>query len=313
MRAATPLFMENMLLGSLLGAGSVFAYASESDAACQAFPFVLGVAYVLLLGSLYIKTWRLMIIFRQSQMRLIRISLWYMSRILLALLTVEVAFNIAWQVSSPPMLEMVAGTPFPRSYHECGASSFNAWQGVSYGYKAVFLLYGIFLSFMTRGLPDAYNESAWIGVSIYNVGLSGAVVLLVVYAGKTQDTLSAVFVLVSVAIVWVAVGTAVLITAPKLYRIYFAKSKDDDITNKSSLQPSQNKGDANTDPVGTPSQTEPVGLMMLDRFERSQQQPSQSVPVTMHTNTNGNSHPANPMSTNSDTIDHDSTPIVKSN
>jgi len=137
------------------------------------------------------------------------------------LVMIEFAFNVAWVASSPQTLTTVFGSPYPLTYQECNGDNFNMWQGVSYAYKAAFLLYGVFLAVMTRGLPEAFNESAWIGVAIYNTALCGGVVLLAVYAGRTQDTQTGVFVLTCILIIWVSLATALLIVLPKLYRIYY--------------------------------------------------------------------------------------------
>jgi len=62
------------------------------------------------------------------------------------------------------------------------------------------------------------------------------VVLLVVFFGKTQETLTGIFVVVCVAILWVSVGTALAIVGPKLFHIYFDTESDTAERNKSSLR-----------------------------------------------------------------------------
>jgi len=194
-KAATPVFIEIMLFGSLLGLSSIFALSIQTDAACRAFPFVLGVAFVTMMGALYVKTWRLMIIFSAKQMKIISISLSEMAVYLAILVAIEVGFNVAWLISAAPHLNVISGSPSPLSYQECGGTDFDLWQVASFAYKAIFLFYGIFLAVMTRGLPVVFNESAWIGISIYNVTFSVVIVLPVVYGGKTQDNLTAIFVI----------------------------------------------------------------------------------------------------------------------
>jgi len=215
-KAGTPVFMEMMLLGGMLGLCSIFAYADESDAGCRAFPFTLGLGYVLMFGALYLKTWRLMVIFRQQRMKMFKITLTEMCSYLALLMLVEFGFNAAWVGANPPELRTVQGSPPPLTYQECGGTNFNIWQISSFAYKGLFLFYGIFLAFMTRNLPTGYNESTWIGMSIYNMFFSVIVVLPVVYGGKTQDNQTAVFVIVCVAIIWVVLATCLALVVPKI-------------------------------------------------------------------------------------------------
>ena len=76
---------------------------------------------------------------------------------------------------------------------ECGGNNFDLWQAVSYSFKSIFLCYGVFLAFMTRSLPGSFNESAYIGLAVYNMAFCSGVVLLVLYTAKTQETLTGVF------------------------------------------------------------------------------------------------------------------------
>ena len=93
LKSSAPMFIQLMLIGSLLGISSVFALSSQSASSCDLFIFLLGGGFVVLLGSLYVKTWRLMIIFKNSKMKPITVTnselLFY-----LGLLCVEVVFNV---------------------------------------------------------------------------------------------------------------------------------------------------------------------------------------------------------------------------
>jgi hypothetical protein len=54
----------------LLLLASVIPLAVTSDAACQAFPFVMGCGFTLAISSLVVKTWRLVKVFEPMRLKL---------------------------------------------------------------------------------------------------------------------------------------------------------------------------------------------------------------------------------------------------
>jgi len=133
----------------------------------------------------------------------------------------DLFFNLLWMFVAPLDAVTEDATPYPLTYVNCDGKSFTIWAGVSYVEKGLFLFYGVFLAVMTRGLPSAYGEAAYIGLSIYNIAFSACLALPIIYLVSSQDTLTGMFVLTSLAIIWTVLATYLMLIVPRLY--YFFK------------------------------------------------------------------------------------------
>jgi len=91
---------------------------------------------------------------------------------------------------------------------------------VSFGYKAVLLLFGIFLAFQVKDVEKNFNESKLLGLCIYNCSFLTVVALpvLLVIQKNNPDAYTAFLV---VAINYVAITTLAILTGSKLYVIYY--------------------------------------------------------------------------------------------
>jgi len=109
---------------------------------------------------------------------------------------------------------------YPLTYVVCDGDHFGIWSGVQYVLQGLFLFYGVFLAIMTRKLPSAYNEATYLGLSTYNVAFSSCLTLPIVYLTSSEDTLTAMYVLTSIVILWGVDFTMMLLIIPRLYFIY---------------------------------------------------------------------------------------------
>jgi hypothetical protein len=66
MRASSPLFMIIILIGALIGLSSVFPLLVVNDASCQAFQWLLGMGFTIMLSCVYAKAWRISTIFTST-------------------------------------------------------------------------------------------------------------------------------------------------------------------------------------------------------------------------------------------------------
>lgn len=87
--------------------------------------------------------------------------------------------------------------------------------GVIYAYKGMLLIFGAFLAWETRNVSiPALNDSKHIGLSVYNVFIMcvmGAAIALVL-----SDQKDAVFVLISIFIMFCTTVTLILVFVPKV-------------------------------------------------------------------------------------------------
>lgn len=91
----------------------------------------------------------------------------------------------------------------------------NIFVGVIYAYKGMLLIFGAFLAWETRNVSiPALNDSKHVGMSVYNVFIMcvmGAAIALVL-----SDQKDAVFILISIFIIFCTTATLILVFVPKV-------------------------------------------------------------------------------------------------
>jgi hypothetical protein len=218
-RAASPTFLASALVGCSVLASSVFPRTVDgADAACMAFPLLLSLGVLLMLLSVFVKTWRIQQIFASS--RLLKPVVVSDSQLGLALglaLLLEVAYDAAWWATAPLVAAQQALSTSPAQHFPvCAASSAGtAWLLVRLGDKALLLLYGVYLAVKISSVQDErYNESGAIGVVLYNTALCTAVAAALTAA--LPDNPTAVMAVQSSAILVSALVCAGLMVGQKV-------------------------------------------------------------------------------------------------
>ena len=89
--------------------------------------------------------------------------------------------------------------------------------GVLYGYKGIFLLFGVFLAWETRNVTiPALNDSKYIGMSVYNVVILSAIGVTVSIVLKKTVYYELLHALVSVVVLLSTTVTLTLVFLPKV-------------------------------------------------------------------------------------------------
>lgn len=105
-----------------------------------------------------------------------------------------------------------------RENEYCQSEQMNIFVGIIYAYKGMLLIFGAFLAWETRNVSiPALNDSKHIGLSVYNVVIMcvmGAAIALVL-----SDQKDAVFVLISIFIMFCTTITLILVFVPKVSSI----------------------------------------------------------------------------------------------
>jgi len=112
-------------------------------------------------------------------------------------------------------------TPYPNdnflTYVSCSSPNSQIWTIVSFVYKGLFLIYGVFLATMTKGVPGAFHASRLFALSLYN---STFCILVGVPLTYILTDLDAIFVIKSLVILYVTMFTILTIFCPRLYYIF---------------------------------------------------------------------------------------------
>lgn len=105
----------------------------------------------------------------------------------------------------------------------CRSQHTQTWLGVLYAYKGLLLVVGVYMAWETRHVKiPALNDSQYIGVSVYSVVITSAIV--VVLANLISERVTLAFITITALILTSTTATLCLLFIPKLHDIW-ARSK----------------------------------------------------------------------------------------
>jgi hypothetical protein len=160
-------------LGVMIGYMAALVLLPEpTDTLCIIFPWLLGTAFVLVYGCLFIKTWVLYRVWQKAiHYRRSSITPKFVLKGIGLAFALEIAFLIIWTTTDPPkvrLLQMVDGT-YER---QCSSNQITFWA-IFLSAKGVWLVFGVLLSILTRNIVKEYNDSNSIAYAMYNdIGLA---------------------------------------------------------------------------------------------------------------------------------------------
>eukprot|EP00026_Physarum_polycephalum_P004663 Phypoly_transcript_04685.p1 GENE.Phypoly_transcript_04685~~Phypoly_transcript_04685.p1 ORF type:complete len:680 (+),score=71.09 Phypoly_transcript_04685:224-2041(+) len=227
-----------IIFGAILAYAAAFTTLPEpTDALCLAFPWLLGLGFILLFGCLFLKTWALFQVFRAAeQMKKTTLNPLFIMKILGGFLAIEVIFMVIWTVKDPPKAKPITVSGDKYKQHTCVAGNIAFWA-VFIGYKGFWMLFGAIISFLVRNVRDDYNESAGIGMAVYNC--FGMTAIALVLGLVLKNTPNDVVIIENVAIIVTFTATLVLLFSRICIDIMRGKTRY--ATNQSAA-PSQRSG-----------------------------------------------------------------------
>jgi ABC-type branched-subunit amino acid transport system substrate-binding protein len=220
-RSSTWEFLIVMLIGSILGFGSVFTWIGRPEAwICGLRIWIPPIAFILIIAPLLAKTWRLHRIFTLRDLRTTSIRLSLLSMIVFTLVLVQIIICIFW-ISMGTVKPVIENDKSDKTvaYVLCGSNLANRVASyVTYGYLGTLTIVCSYLAFRVRKLPKDFNESAWIGRTSYNTFLFAGLIIILGYAlAKFRIT---VLILICVCTLAICFGAIILMMAPKLFNLW---------------------------------------------------------------------------------------------
>ncbi|KAG5671522.1 hypothetical protein PVAND_001716 [Polypedilum vanderplanki] len=211
-----------------LGLDSGLSSVTAFPYICTARAWLLMAGFSLAFGAMFSKTWRVHSIFTDLKLNKKVIKDYQLFMVVGVLLAIDIAIMTTWQVADPffrmtkqlepyahPSLEDVI---IVRENEYCQSEQMNIFVGVIYAYKGMLLIFGAFLAWETRNVSiPALNDSKHIGLSVYNVVIMcvmGAAIALVL-----SDQKDAVFLLISIFIMFCTTVTLILVFVPKIIEL----------------------------------------------------------------------------------------------
>uniref|UniRef100_A0A8C8ED01 Gamma-aminobutyric acid type B receptor subunit 2 n=1 Tax=Otus sunia TaxID=257818 RepID=A0A8C8ED01_9STRI len=208
-------YMNNLIiLGGMLSYASIFlfgldgSFVSEKtfETLCTVRTWILTVGYTTAFGAMFAKTWRVHAIFKNVKMK-------------------KKPDPAGRDISIRPILE------------HCENTHMTIWLGIVYAYKGLLMLFGCFLAWETRNVSiPALNDSKYIGMSVYNVGIMCIIGAAVSFLTRDQPNVQ--FCIVALVIIFCSTITLCLVFVPKLITL---RTNPDAATQNRRFQFTQNQ------------------------------------------------------------------------
>lgn len=213
-------FLLLILFGAGLGFGSMFTWIGEPRSwICALRIWLPPLAFAIMVTPLLAKTWRLHRIFTLASLKTTPIPLWKLIVMVVCLTLIQVAICVAWVSAGTIQPSIVNDKNDAKvAYKICTLNQANRIASyVTYGYLGLLLLIGAYYAFRVRNLPKDFNESRWIGFSIYNTLLFSVIIVILGYA--LTDFRVTVLILICVCTLAIVYGVVGLMMAPKLWTL----------------------------------------------------------------------------------------------
>ncbi|XP_042320856.1 LOW QUALITY PROTEIN: gamma-aminobutyric acid type B receptor subunit 2 [Sceloporus undulatus] len=227
-------YMNNLIiLGGMLSYASIFLFGLDGsfvsdktfETLCTVRTWILTVGYTTAFGAMFAKTWRVHAIFKNVKMKKKIIKDQKLMVIVGGMLLIDLCILICWQVVDPLQrtVEKYNMEPDPAGrdisilpiLEHCENSHMTIWLGIVYAYKGLLMLFGCFLAWETRNVSiPALNDSKYIGMSVYNVGIMCIIGAAVSFLTRDQPNVQ--FCIVALVIIFCSTITLCLVFVPKL-------------------------------------------------------------------------------------------------
>jgi hypothetical protein len=230
-RSSSPFFMGFTAVGMMVLVISLPYWASPaSDSNCRTFQWMANIGFSLTFAPLFAKTWRIYAIFNAKKIKVVKISNSRLLWMVLATLAFELVFNAIWTGVSPlrPITYRQyskgdSGEDLILELTHCSVDDVGfVFIAVEAVVKAGLLGFGALMSYTTRNVASAFNESSLIAYSVYNCIFSGAIIAGIIgFISTLGDKL---IILVLLLLIWIVFTTWALVFGPKFYALFIADS-----------------------------------------------------------------------------------------
>lgn len=185
------------------------------------------VGFDLTFGSLFAKTYRIHKLWNNQKLKRFKIKNTQLYSVIFAVLAVDILYILIWQVTNPfrtvLTFERIAKSdpqePTTKllSFTESATGdNMGVWLGLFLLQKGLMLLYGAVLAYDVRDVDiKSMNDSAAIGISVYNVLLVCSIVTPVSF--MIENNPSVTFLLVALGIFVCATGVLSVLFIPRMY------------------------------------------------------------------------------------------------
>ncbi|KAF9948297.1 hypothetical protein BGZ72_009778 [Mortierella alpina] len=219
-KSSSPMFCCLELCGFiLLYISTIMGLDIPTGFICMARPLALNVGFVLVVGNIVAKNFRVYRIFHNIYVTKRVIKDAHLLKIVGTILVGSLIIMVAWFLKSPPALQQITMPDFT-AYWTCNSISGSSTPllSVLFLYNASLLLIATYLGYKNRNVAANYNECRQIAFVVYNILLSACLAMPTVFL--PQDQFLTKFYLSNVVILFGTTFSLMFLFLPKLWELF---------------------------------------------------------------------------------------------
>jgi len=213
-RASQPAFCAMICLGAMVCALSpIVSLGTNSSIKCQTLPWMFHCSFTLMMGSLFVKTYRVWRIFGNTRLTKIKLSTLESLKILAFITAVVVLILTIWYIQEVPQ-NIVFTYYIPNVGFVTGTacSKHSTFVNVLIFFEVALVAFACYFSFKNRKAPGNFSETQSIQVSVYSIAFIFGITRLVALQHVGESLHTALF----------GVGTSVSCIV-SLFALFFPK------------------------------------------------------------------------------------------
>ena len=214
---ASPVFIYLQFFGFTLGLCTIFLWTGEpTKVQCGLRPWIASIAFVLVVGPMFAKTYRIWRLFSGKGFFAQKISDYTVASYVAAMLVIPLILCAIWTGYEMPE-PSIEDDHFDNDkvVKRCDGDNCRIFEGVMIAYCGSLLCLGTFFAFRARKADSHFNEARRIGLCIYSISFCGIIGVTLTYVLLGLPI--AYYVVFCVA-VWLGIVSALLfVYIPKMY------------------------------------------------------------------------------------------------
>jgi hypothetical protein len=219
-KASQPTLLFCILIGGLLGAARILVGGTDkNDNLCSEEFWVGHLAFIVMIGSLFVKSYRVHCIVNTKGLRHVTFSAFDAFKLLVAIVSVSVVYLIiASSVGKPGMRYLRSFKANQETHWKYCGMEYPQFQTALFAMEFIFLITGFRICWEIRNVPDIVNESKQISTAMSSIVLVSVLIMPIVYfLGLPPYTTELI---ASLGFAFGAIVTLLLLFVPKVAAVY---------------------------------------------------------------------------------------------
>jgi len=222
-KTSTPSFLVLFCTGVVLFLlSNFFANENQTSSLCVAQIWLLTVGFNLMFSALFVKTMRIYLIFNTSKLQVVKLSNNRLLIVLGLILSLDIILNVIWESSGYMVTKLVTVDPYRPvyDYEVCaGTNGGLPFLVLSLTGKCFLIFCGLILTFLSRNVAEAFNESSYLASAIYATTVVCTLFVPMVASGIGGRSYT--YIIRCFGVMFLAISCLLVMYAPKAYLMLF--------------------------------------------------------------------------------------------